>query len=174
MHISPDETLDILEQLRLEFEELRTSGHHDDKERMKEIPREVCETVRATDTLSLDDIHEVLAVADEVLNEVVDTIYNSHSWDFRDFLPSFADTGDEGDAPVMKDTEAGELHFMGKYHTFYYKIQLRAAHVVCFIKPGPSPEWPVGFLYARLEMTRASLCAPSMFASRNCALIIMY
>lgn len=116
MSILPDEAVDTLEQLRLEFEELRTSGDRDDKKRLKEIPREVCETVRAMAISSLNDFHEALTVADDVLNEFVDAIYHSHSWDFRDFLPSFADTGEDGPAPLLKDTEAGELHFMGEYH----------------------------------------------------------
>lgn len=114
MSIAPDEAVDTLEQLRLEFEELRTSGDRDDKNRLKEIPREVCETVRVTKASSFDDMQEVLSIADDALNEIVDAIYNSHSWDFRDFLPSFADTGDGGDAPLIKDQEGGELHFLGK------------------------------------------------------------
>lgn len=116
MSILPDEAVDTFEQLRLEFEELRSSGDRDDEKRLKEIPREVCETVREMAVSSIDDVHEALNVADDVLNEIVGAIYNSHSWDFRDFLPSFADTREDGPAP-LKDTEAGELHFMGEYHT---------------------------------------------------------
>lgn len=120
MSIVPEEAIEALEQLRLEFEELRTSGDRDDKKRLKEIPREVCETVRETEASSLDEIYELLTIGDDILNKIVGAIYKSHSWDSRDFLPSFADTGEDGDAPLLKDTEAGELQFMGEYHHLRY------------------------------------------------------
>lgn len=119
----PEEAVEALEELSLEISELATDDDHDDNKRLQEIPREICEIIRSIEATSMDDMDLALTIADDILNEVIHTLYNSRRWGRRSFLPSFAETSEDGEAPLLKDTEAGELHFMGGSYVYYVSQQ---------------------------------------------------
>lgn len=70
---------------------------------VEHILSETCNIVRSTLPASSPELEPAIALADEILNEVVNEVYGH--WELHDFLPSFAHTKEEGDAPLLKDSE---------------------------------------------------------------------
>lgn len=70
---------------------------------VEHILSETCNIVRSTGPASSAELEPVIALADEILNEVVNEVYGD--WELHDFIPSFAQTKEGGDAPLLKDSE---------------------------------------------------------------------